>query len=210
MLFLHSSSASGVDQISQYEANRGPGLELWASDPVQRRHPSYIVAPRADFSVAPTWVRQWVATPDPSPQEREPLELAIELIRNELPAELPIDPRRLYITGYSMGAFGVWIGIGRHPELFAAAIPIAGGGDPVQAAAASAAVWAFHGDADPVVPVDRTREMVEAVRQGGGNVRYNELPGVDHGAYGAALTTPGLVDWLFEQARDEPGRLGRR
>ena len=201
VLFLHSASAAGSDELSQFEASRRTGLDLWTSDEVQAEHPSFVLAPRADYSVAPTWVRQWRPTPDADLDHREPLELVIDLIRQQLAAELPIDSKRLYITGYSMGAFGAWIGISRHPDLFAAALPIAGGGDPTHIVETESAVWAFHGDADTTVPVSRSREMVEALEEAGKNVRYTELPGVGHSAYRQALETSGLVEWLFEQSR---------
>lgn len=201
ILFLHSASASGSDGFTQYDANRLTGLDLWISDAVQRKHPSFVLAPRMDFSAAPTWVRQWRPTPDPAEDEREPLELAIELLRHELTSQLPIDAGRLYVTGYSMGAFGAWIGISRHPELFAAAVPIAGGGDPSHVANTDTAVWAFHGDADQVVPVERSREMVDAMEAFDKPVRYTELPGLGHHVFREALDTPGLIEWLFEQSK---------
>jgi len=47
--------------------------------------------------------------------------------------EYPIDPDRVYVTGLSMGGFGTWDAIQRRPKLFAAAVPVCGGGDAAQA-----------------------------------------------------------------------------
>ena len=59
------------------------------------------------------------------------------------------------MTGLSMGGFGTWDLIERRPDFFAAAIPICGRGDLAQAAKLkNLPIWAFHGDADPVVPVE--------------------------------------------------------
>jgi predicted peptidase len=58
-------------------------------------------------------------------------------------------------------------------------------------------VWVFHGDADRTVPVAASREMVEALRQAGANVKYSELPGVGHNAWDTAYRDPELPEWLF-------------
>ncbi|WP_198000413.1 prolyl oligopeptidase family serine peptidase [Gimesia alba] len=42
----------------------------------------------------------------------------------------PVDNNRIYITGYSMGGYVTWSMIARYPDLFAAASPICGCGDP--------------------------------------------------------------------------------
>ncbi|MBT6769502.1 MAG: prolyl oligopeptidase family serine peptidase [Opitutales bacterium] len=41
-----------------------------------------------------------------------------------------MDRKRIYVTGLSMGGFGTWDIIQRQPKVFAAAMPVCGGGDP--------------------------------------------------------------------------------
>ena len=43
--------------------------------------------------------------------------------------EFPIDPKRVYVTGVSMGGSATWDLVSRRPELFAAAVPVCGGVD---------------------------------------------------------------------------------
>jgi predicted peptidase len=135
------------------------------------------------------------------PGKQEPLELTFELLE-ALQQEFSVDSRRIYLTGFSMGAFGAWIGAARRPETFAAVVAIAGGGDASHIGATKAAVWAFHGAKDRVVPPSRSRAMVEAVRQAGGVARYTEFPELGHDIRDRALSEPGLADWLFEQRLD--------
>ena len=61
-----------------------------------------------------------------------PMRLLMELI-HELKTTLPIDTNRIYITGLSMGAFGTFDALARYPDLFAAAVPVCGGGDTSKA-----------------------------------------------------------------------------
>jgi len=140
-----------------------------------------------------------------------------------------IDPARISLTGLSMGGGGTWqIGL-RHPELFAALAPICGvtdvrkwikpeeRGDYDEKAlealsppafaenAAGLRVFIFHGDADPVVPVENSRRMAarfKALGWLGKAVTYTEYPGVDHHAWTKAYAGAELLRTLAGIARD--------
>jgi predicted peptidase len=62
-------------------------------------------------------------------------------------------------------------------------------------------VWAWHGDADDVVPVSRSRVMIEAIRAAGGSPRYTELAGVGHDSWTPAYHSRELLDWTFSQRK---------
>ena len=67
---------------------------------------------------------------------------------------LPVDKNRIYVTGYSMGGFGTFHLLAQEPKLFAAGVPVAGGGNPGTASSIKdVPVWVFHGAKDPTVPV---------------------------------------------------------
>ena len=113
----------------------------------------------------------------------EPSALVLDLI-DTVASEYRIDKDRIYLTGVSMGGYGTWDLVARRPELFAAAIPVCGGGDPAQAEKlAKLPIWAFHGDADPLVPVERPRDMIAAIKKAGGEPKYTEYKGVGHDAW---------------------------
>jgi predicted peptidase len=123
-------------------------------------------------------------------------------IVNSLKSEFSVDERRLYVAGQSIGAAGAWFLPTRRPEMFAAAVVVAGAGDTSTAPAwAAIPVWVFHGDQDVVSNVNSARQMVSAVKQVGGSVRYTEISGAGHEIWQRTFTEPGLVDWLFAQSR---------
>ncbi len=125
--------------------------------------------------------------------------LTLQLVQS-LRQESPIDGRRLYVMGLSMGGFGTWDVIARYPQMFAAAVPICGGGDPETAPRIAAVpIWAFHGTKDHTVPVKSTRIMIEALRQARGQPRYTEYPNCDHNSWDSAVAEPELLPWLFSQ-----------
>ncbi|MGI4020195.1 MAG: dienelactone hydrolase family protein [Janthinobacterium lividum] len=120
-----------------------------------------------------------------------------------LDKEPGIDTKRRYVTGVSRGGYGSWKFICTRPDMFAAAIPVSGGGNPKFASKIiNIPIWAFHGAKDKNVPVSGSRDMIEAIKKAGGNPKYTEYPNEAHGIWNQVSTTPGLFDWLFAQKRD--------
>ncbi|MEM7143492.1 MAG: prolyl oligopeptidase family serine peptidase [Verrucomicrobiota bacterium] len=123
-------------------------------------------------------------------------------IVKELIEELPVDAKRVYLTGYSMGGFGTFRIIADEPELFAAGVPVAGGGSPGTASTIKhVPFWVFHGAKDPTVDVSKSRDIVEALKGEGVDVKYTEYPDGDHGIAGQVYADKEMHEWLFEQSR---------
>lgn len=116
--------------------------------------------------------------------------------------EYKVDPKRQYLTGLSMGGFGTWSIAAAHPKRWAAIAPVCGGGNPKDAEKIKdVPTWVFHGDADPAVPVQRSRDMVEALKKAGGKPKYDEYPGVGHNSWDKAYGTDELYRWMLEQKK---------
>jgi predicted peptidase len=113
-----------------------------------------------------------------------------------------VNPERLYVTGLSMGGFGTWALAMAAPDRFAAIAPICGGGDPSRVGVLRhLPVWAFHGARDPIVPLQRSVEMVEVLRQCGGDVQLMVYPEAGHDAWTATYANPELYTWLLTHSR---------
>ena len=112
-----------------------------------------------------------------------------------------IDRSRVYIMGLSMGGRGTIEAITRYPDIFAAAIPICGGGDLRYSEnfAKKVPVWVFHGAKDDVVLPSNSRDLVAAIKKLGGKPKYTEFPDVNHNSWDSAFATKDLLEWLFEQ-----------
>lgn len=122
-------------------------------------------------------------------------------------ARLQADPTRISITGISMGGFGTWAMGLHYPEFFSAIAPVCGGGLSWRCsslAQGNMPVWAFHGDADPMVPLRNSVEMVEAVNAAGGHARLTVFPGVEHNSWDQAYGQTEVLQWLLEQQRPNP------
>lgn len=118
--------------------------------------------------------------------------------------KFPVDKKRIYLTGLSMGGFGSWELASRSPETFAAVAPICGGGDPKKAAKLiEIPIWNWHGEADSVVPIAKSTEMVEAVKKAGGEkIKFTILKGVDHVSWPQAYNDPEFWKWIDAQKRN--------
>lgn len=198
VLFLHGAGERGTDNERQLTH---VAKEL-ADPQLRQRYPAFVIAPQCPQGKR--WVEvDWTQDEHQQPEDpSEPLRAVIELLE-ESKKSLPVDSSRIYYTGLSMGGFGVWDLAQRQPDQCAGAIAICGGGDRNRAGVLTEVpIWAFHGDADSVVKVRRSRDMVEAIRKAGGNPIYTEYPGVAHNSWTQTSKNPLVWDWLFAQSRD--------
>jgi predicted peptidase len=179
LVFLHGSGERGSDisTVSIY----GPPLEIRKG----RKIPMVVASPQCPDGEV------W----DPD---------AVVALVEHLCGTLKIDRRRILLTGLSMGGYGVWeTGILR-PDLFAALVPLCGGGgvrflnvDRLK----EVPVWCFHGARDEAVDVGESRKMVKLLDASGGKVRYTEYPDAAHNCWSRTYGDPKLYQWLLEQSR---------
>lgn len=180
----------GTNKIRQVEG-------AWAAvvlseDDNRRKYPAFLFVPNCPPGSG------WGGVPN-YPSVDSLVYKAIEA----LDKELPIDVKRCYVTGISRGGYGSWQFICTRPDMFAAAIPVSGAGDPKLASKIiNVPVWAFHGAQDINVPVSGSRDMINAIKKAGGHPRYTEYPDDGHVIWDKVSATPGLWDWLFAQQRN--------
>lgn len=111
------------------------------------------------------------------------------------------DTNRVYIMGISMGGFGTWDALVRHEPIFAAGVPLCGGGDPSKVdILKEIPIWCVHGTVDSAVPFAGTEEMYNTiVAAGGERITFEPMEGMDHNIWDYATTNGALIDWLFAQ-----------
>jgi predicted peptidase len=202
VVYLHGAGGLGTDNRKQITGGNQFGTHVWILPDNQRRFPCLVLAPQtfrgwANYRLPTTAGERPVLLPGLGEGARLLFEI-IDVLRKEL----PVDDSRIYVTGQSMGGMGTWHAISERPNLFAAAAPVCGAGDPQAIAAArNVPVWNFHGIDDPTVPVDRSRTLIDALRKAGGRPLHTEYPGVGHNSWEWAYTEPALPEWLFGHKR---------
>lgn len=202
VVYLHGSGGLGDDNQKQLGLGNIFGTRVWLLPENQKKFPCYVVVPQTDRG----WVRYDLTQenngrPKILPGVGEGNRVALQVI-DALIREFPIDPRRIYVTGQSMGGAGVWNIIAYRPHFFAAAVPCCGSISLDDGTGSlDTAMWAFHGAADQSVSVAITRKRIAARRKAGGHPLYTEYAGVDHEVWEWAYTEPELVKWVFAQQR---------
>jgi predicted peptidase len=200
VLFLHGAGERGTNNVSQLKH----GIESLIRYGKDANDPAILLVPQCPAN------EQWVKVPWNAPshtipeQPSRPLRLALALLREKM-AALPVDPARVYVTGVSMGGYGTWDAVQREPRLFAAAMPICGGGDTALAPVIKhVPIWTFHGDKDTAVPVGRSRDMAKALEACGGKIQYREYPDAGHDVWTRTYNDTGVLTWFFSQRLPPP------
>ena len=186
LLFLHGSGERGAD------------LRL-----VMKHGPPRLAAHRPEFP--------FIVVSPQCPAHRTWDTASLLALLDHVTKKLRVDRRRVYLTGISMGGYGVWNLAVAEPQRFAAVAPICGGGDvlPVflappakEKALRSLPVWAFHGARDELVPVSESERMVGALRRlGATDVRLTVYPDAGHDSWTETYDNPKLYEWLLSRSR---------
>ncbi len=201
ILFLHGAGERGDDGLQQTQVGIGAAIRKHRD-----RFPCIVVLTQCRKN-------SWWSAPAMEAQALKALDQSMREFRG--------DPDRVYLTGLSMGGYGTWDIAYRYPGRFAAYAPICGGirmpgkislpegspfaepgADPYAMVARKIGrtpVWIFHGEADKTVPPSESRKMNEALKAGGGNVKYTEYPGVGHNSWDAAYAEAEFMPWLLAQ-----------
>lgn len=127
---------------------------------------------------------------------------AVRVLLDEILATYAVDKTRVYLTGLSMGGAGTWLLACQYPQYFAAIAPICGEGYVgIVECLVNTPVWAFHGELDTVVLPEKSIQLVNRLKEHGGDARLTLYPDLAHNSGDAAYGTPELYEWLLQHRR---------
>jgi predicted esterase len=134
-------------------------------------------------------------------QKKFPLEY-LDGVLAEAQATYHVDPKRIYVTGLSLGGEATYRFAIQHPDSFAAIAPLSAfleaGQISLLERIKSLPVWAIHGADDLIVPLAAGQEPVDALKKLGGNIQFTVLEGYDHDTWTATYSDPAFYDWLLQ------------
>lgn len=197
VIFLHGSGERGRDNEAQLKW----GVGNFATDENMMLHPALVIAPQCPLNVSwSNFSREKNGTElHLQPTPTKPMQLLLSLIQQVIKT-MPVDTNRIYITGLSMGAYGTFDAIQRNPQLFAAAVPVCGGGDVSKASSiAHLPIWIFHGAEDPAVNPILSLDMIQALTKAGAHPGFTQYPAVGHFSWIEAYSDRMMIEWLFRQ-----------
>lgn len=178
IIYLHGAGSRGTE-LSQL-SHIGPIGELEKG----RNIPARMVAPQC---CGDTWF--------------ELFETLIDFAEN-MANESGVDKSRIYLTGVSMGAYAAWQLAMTKPDMFAALVPVCGGGMYWNAERLkNMPVWAFHGALDDVVLPEESIKMVRGINKSGGNAKITVFEKADHNAWDPAFALDEMWKWMLSQKR---------
>ena len=203
-LFLHGAGERGDDNQAQLKH----GSQLFIK--MNENYPAIVVFPQCpseDYWAQISYDRNRETNENifHYPEESEPT-WALSAVMNLLDEMLQqpyIDKQQIYLGGLSMGGMGTFELLARRPNIFAAATPICGGGQPAHVSrwASQTPVWIFHGDSDSVVPSRYSKVMVEALLKNGEEPKFSLYPNVNHNSWDNAFAEPELFSWIYSHQK---------
>ena len=196
VLWMHGGAGRGTDNRKQISGGNKIGSTVWTKPENQSKNPAFVLA--AQFPR-----RAFRARDESRAETNQNLKNIVSLIAS-IKNKYNIDPDRIYVAGQSFGGYGTWWMIAHNPRMFAAAVPICGGGEPDKARSMKdVAIWAFHGAKDRTVSVERSREMIKAIEKAGGKPKYTEYKNLGHVIWNRVFANKTLIDWMFKQRRKQ-------
>ncbi|HUF39751.1 MAG TPA: prolyl oligopeptidase family serine peptidase [Anaerolineales bacterium] len=181
ILFLHGAGERGDDLEAVRAVGLPPRIEAWSESPF------IVAAPQCPAH------SDWLMELD-----------AVEALLDHLVSEYPVDPKRIYLTGMSMGGRGAWQLAARNLGRFAAIAPVCGrrpvglSGIEDVPGLKDLPAWVFHGSLDEVIPPGESEFMVELLRSHGEDVRHTVFPNTEHDSWNEAYDTEELFSWFLE------------
>ncbi|MBE6633853.1 MAG: phospholipase [Ruminococcaceae bacterium] len=198
VLFMHGAGERGSD----LEKHLKTGIIESFKKTESPLYDCIVVAPQCPEGKQWVNVAKWTdciySTEDIA--ESQELAAVVELVLS-LKELYSTNTNRYYVTGLSMGGYATWDLLVRHPEIFAAAMPLCGGADRDNAAVIKdIPVWAFHGMKDPTVPYTGTKQICTRMKQlGGKNVTFTEYPDHQHNIWSDVYAREDIWTWLLAQ-----------
>lgn len=203
VFFLHGAGERGNDNEKQLIH----GAKLFLQEENRKKFPAIVVFPQCATNSFWSNVEfkmengKRIFLFQEAGEPTKAMKLAQELL-TAIIKTYPVAKKQIYVGGLSMGGMGTFEMVRRNPKLFAAAIPICGGGNPATASTLKKTKWwVFHGGKDDVVPPNLSQEMVEALKKQKANVKFTLYPAANHNSWDPAFAEPELLSWLFAQRK---------
>ncbi len=194
MLFLHGAGERGTD--GRVHLNVGLGSMVKARE---ASFPAIVVFPQCE-NVRGRLLAGWLAGSADADRALKILE--------QVEKDYRTDPKRRILSGWSMGGFGAWSLAATDPSRWSCLLALAAGGKTEWAEKLKdLPIWAWHGESDGAVIVNRSREMIDAIKAAGGSPRYTEIPSGDHDCWKTAFGDDRFMAWMLDPTKVDPDKL---
>ena len=195
-LFLHGAGERGNDNKSQLVH----GAKLFLKKENREQFNSWVIFPQAPKN-------DWWGYKDPykfayNVKESNAMSLVIKFMDEFIKRE-DVNQNKVYVSGLSMGGMGTFVILNLRPEMFAAATPICGDGDPnsVKNYSKKVPIWIFHGSDDTVVSPKKSLKMANAIIDSGGSPKITFYENVGHDSWNNAFSEEDFLKWIHSKSK---------
>jgi predicted peptidase len=207
VLFLHGRGEQGNDNETQLVHGSKLFLENYSTD----EFPAIVIfpqCPKDDYwsnvkrDYSKTGLEKFKYKRKGRPTKS--MQLVLDLM-DDITNKPYVKKNQIYVGGLSMGGMGVFDILKFRPNMFAAAFPICGGGNPksVRKYANKVSLWIFDGGKDDVVDPYFSLRMVTALREKGADVKLSYFENDNHNSWDSAFAEPNLLPWLFSKSKKQ-------
>ena len=197
-LFLHGAGERGNDNVSQLVH----GGKLFLKKENREQYNSWVIFPQAQKN-------DWWGYKDPykfdyNVKESKTMSLVVKLM-DDFTQRKDVNPNKVFVSGLSMGGMGTFVILNLRPEMFAAATPICGDGDPslVSNYSKKVPVWIFHGSDDTVVSPKKSLKMAKAIIENGGSPKITFYENVGHDSWNNAFAEKNFLKWIHSKSKKQ-------
>ena len=195
-LFLHGSGERGNDNESQLVH----GAKLFLKKENREQFNSWVIFPQAPKN-------DWWGYKDPykfayNVKDSKAMSLVVKFMDEFIKRE-DVNQNKVYVSGLSMGGMGTFVILNLRPEMFAAATPICGDGDPnsVKNYSKKVPVWIFHGSYDSAVSPNNSLKMAKAIIDAGGSPKITFYENVGHDSWNNAFNEKDFLEWIHSKSK---------
>ena len=198
-LILHGSGERGEDNVAQLTH----GGKLFLKKENREQFNSWVIFPQAPKN-------DWWGYKDPykfayNVKESNAMSLVIKFMDEFIKRE-DVNQNKVYVSGLSMGGMGTFVILNLRPEMFAAATPICGDGDPnsVKNYSKKVPVWIFHGSDDSAVSPNNSLKMAKAIIDAGGSPKITFYENTGHvGGWENAFAEKDFLKWIHSKSKKQ-------
>ena len=197
-LFLHGAGERGNDNVSQLVH----GSKLFLKKESREKYNSWVIFPQAPK-------HDWWGYKDSyklnyNVKESKAMSLVVKLMDN-FSKRKDVNQNKIYVSGLSMGGMGTFVILNLRPNMFAAATPICGDGDPssVKNYAKKIPIWIFHGSDDTVVSPKKSLKMANAIIDAGGSPKITFYENVGHNSWNNAFAEKDFLKWSHAKTKKQ-------
>ncbi len=184
VIYLHGGSSTGDDNEAQMQE---PGIQSISTWLYKNKRKTIMLVPQCPTDMS------WLGTMQ---------NIIVRLLQTYIDRGI-VNANQVYIFGGSMGGTGTWNMLSAHPELFAAAMPVAGNPTGLNAeAVAKVPLFTVMGTADIIMNISNVEAFLSFMDEYNAEYKFDIEDGWTHENVCTKSYTEERLEWVFKHTKD--------